>query len=410
MTTCGLCRQERPLLESHLIPKFVFKWLKETGSAYMRNPSNPNVRLQDGIKERLLCLECEQKISLTEKWFAENIFYNFLAGTNFVFPYNEELGKFVVSILWRIAVVSEHSFSSAVLQQHLATASEEWRKYLDEKIHPTTYNEFHFLLLPDGWGGYQPHKYVSRYFNRDVDGHIIELEGECWVYVKFARFMFFGRIAGEIPSFRNTEVHLGHGSTLLGQYIDRSEITEYLLRRSEAIYKYARSAISKNQQNVIHDYLRRNIDRIQAIDLGKRLKEDSTAEIRNYEHDSSFRYVCDCCGKPMVEPEGYILRTFEILLSDKFFKYYFERNGLTTSKEHLEFRQHHFIHLAEQTTPWMICDECIPMFDVNLKDAKRFAEEWINSKGAFIVPKSDNFRNHLTDEQLQVIVYNVVTV
>lgn len=378
----------------------------------MRNPTNPNVRLQDGIKEKLLCFKCEQKFSQPEKWFVENIFHPFLAETNFIFPYNEEFGRFVVSLLWRMALVSKDNLdeSPAVLQQHLAEATEEWRIYLDKGIKPSVYNQFHFILLPDGWGGVQPHKYVTRYFNRDVDGHIIEQDGECWVYLKFARFMFFGRIAGDIPSFRNTEVHLGHGSTLLGQYIVRPEITDYLIWRSEAIYEHAKKVISPKQNDVIEEYFKSNLERIQGIDLGKRLMEDSTAEIKNYGYDTSFRYVCDCCGSPIVEPQGYLLRTFEIILSKKFFKYYFERNGLGISKEDLELRQHHFMHLAEQSSPWMICDVCIPMFDVNLKKAKAFTEEWIKSKGEFIPPKSENFRDHLTSEQIKVIAYNLVTV
>jgi hypothetical protein len=138
--------------------------------------------------------------------------------------------------------------------------------------------------------------------------------------------------------------------------------------------------------------------------------EDRTAKIRNYVYDSSFRYVCDCCGAPLVEPEGYILRTFEILLSGKFFKYHFERIGLTTSEEHLELRRTQFINIAEQTSPWIICDECIPMFDVNLKEAKQFTGEWIKSKGEVVIPKSDTFRKYLTSKQMESIAYNVVTV
>lgn len=412
MIICGLCKKEKPVLDSHIVPKFVFKWLKETGSEYMRNPSKPNIRLQDGIKEKLLCFECEQKISLLEKWFSENIFRNYLAGTHFLFAHGEELGKFVISILWRIAIVSKDNLveSEVSLQQHLAAASEEWRKYLDEGVKPAIYNEFHLLLLPDGWGGLQPNKYVTRYFNRDIDGHIIDLDGECWVYLKFARFMFFARIAGDKPTFRNTKVVLDHGSTLLGQQIIRPELTDYLVWRAEAIYKHVHGAISEKQHKVIQEYFYRNFEKIQKLDLGKRLKDDSTAEIHQFAHDLSFKYVCDCCGKQMGEPEGYILRTFEILLSAHFFRYYFERNGLTTSKEDLEIRQHHFFQLAEQDSPWMICDECIPMFDVNLDEVKKYAVDWIRSKGEYLPPKSVDFREHLSEKQKEEICRIIVTV
>jgi len=223
---CSLCLNEKKLLDSHIIPKFVFKWLKRTGSLYQRNPAKPNVRIQDGFKERLLCFECEQKLSLLEKWFAENIFNHFLSGTNNLFSYGDELGKFVVSLLWRIATVSKDNLEKkgSFLQEHLRLATEEWRKYLDIGIKPKAYDDLHLLLLPDeGWAGKQPNQFVSRYFSRDIDGHIITIGEECWVYTKFARFMFFGRIAGDKPTFRGAKVHLDYGTTLPVQFIDLPE-------------------------------------------------------------------------------------------------------------------------------------------------------------------------------------------
>jgi len=412
MTKCSLCLKEKTILESHIIPKFVFKWLKETGSSYLRNPSNPNIRLQDGIKEKLLCFECEQKLSVFEKWFAENIFNNYLAGKDFMFAYGEELGKFAVSLLWRIAIVSKDNLdkNENFLLEHLDLVTEAWRVYLDTGIKPSDNNEFHFFLLPDGWDGSQPNKYVSRYFARDTDGHIIKIEDECWVYVKFARFMFFGRVSGVKPTFRNTKLELGFGSTLLGQYIEYPALTEYLIGRAESIYEYAKDALSKKQQDVISEYFKNNFEKLKGLDLGKRLKDDSTAAIIHFDYDVDFKYVCDCCGKSMREPEGYVLRTFEILLSAEFFKYYFERSGLTNSKEDLDLRQQHFIHLAEQNSPWVICEECIIMFDVNLEETKKFAADWIQARGEYLPPKSDNFRQHLNQHQIEQIAYAIVTV
>lgn len=68
------------------------------------------------------------------------------------------------------------------------------------------------------------------------------------------------------------------------------------------------------------------------------------------------------------------------------------------------------MHLAGYASPWIICGDCIILFDVDLKAAKIFAEEWIKSTGEFIPSKSDNFRNHLTRERLEAIVYTIVTI
>lgn len=46
--TCALCRDNTELKESHIIPKFVGKWLKRTSATgYLRNIDNINKRQQD---------------------------------------------------------------------------------------------------------------------------------------------------------------------------------------------------------------------------------------------------------------------------------------------------------------------------------------------------------------------------
>ena len=98
---CNLCGNERELQNSHVIPKFVYKWMGKTGGKFFRTPSNPNIRQQDGIKQRLLCHECEQLFSINEKWFSENVFYPYLNNNHNVIQYNQELARFIISVLWR---------------------------------------------------------------------------------------------------------------------------------------------------------------------------------------------------------------------------------------------------------------------------------------------------------------------
>ena len=40
----------------------------------MRSLLSPNLRIQDGVKKKLLCGDCELLFSIYEKQFAENIF------------------------------------------------------------------------------------------------------------------------------------------------------------------------------------------------------------------------------------------------------------------------------------------------------------------------------------------------
>ena len=48
---CRLCEQESDLQESHIIPKFVCAYLKDTSpTGKIREANNVNKRKQDGIK------------------------------------------------------------------------------------------------------------------------------------------------------------------------------------------------------------------------------------------------------------------------------------------------------------------------------------------------------------------------
>jgi hypothetical protein len=58
---CALCKRDVPLVESHILPAFIFRWKKETSATgYLRNSQNPKKRVQDGLKVPLLCIDCER--------------------------------------------------------------------------------------------------------------------------------------------------------------------------------------------------------------------------------------------------------------------------------------------------------------------------------------------------------------
>jgi hypothetical protein len=129
--SCRLCGLSKPLQNSHIIPKFVFDWMKETGPRFLRRPEQPNVRYQDGQKETLLCWDCEQLFGLDEHRFAERVFRPFLANPNQEITYDEFLIRFSVSLSWRI-LVSE-ALSDRVhdgFENRLSEAELEWRNFL----------------------------------------------------------------------------------------------------------------------------------------------------------------------------------------------------------------------------------------------------------------------------------------
>jgi hypothetical protein len=110
--TCALCDVENVLLmESHSIPKFVYKWIKDTArTSYLRSNDDVNVRHQDGPKEYLLCGICEGNLALIEKDLAENLFKkvaNYRKQER-VIVIAEAMRTAVLSIFWRALLTTKH--------------------------------------------------------------------------------------------------------------------------------------------------------------------------------------------------------------------------------------------------------------------------------------------------------------
>lgn len=87
---CQLCGSESILQLSHILPAFVFRWMRETsGNGHLRFGEAPNLRVQDGLKRHWLCASCESLFARSETAFADQLFH----------PYSR-----IVSIhLWRMA-------------------------------------------------------------------------------------------------------------------------------------------------------------------------------------------------------------------------------------------------------------------------------------------------------------------
>ena len=106
ISECGLCGNQAELRDSHIIPAFVARWIKDTSAtALLRSFHQPNRRVQDFETKRLLCEECEHRFSVAEEKFARLVFYPYHDG-RVRFPYEDWLLYFAVSLAWRCSVTS----------------------------------------------------------------------------------------------------------------------------------------------------------------------------------------------------------------------------------------------------------------------------------------------------------------
>lgn len=119
---CALCNQLGELRKSHIIPEFMFKPMYDEKHRFIvlsTDKKEPNKFNQKGLRERLLCPDCETRLS---KWetYTRDLFYG---GGVPVTPIDTPSGRFLLmegidgtkfrlfqlSILWR-ASVSKLSF------------------------------------------------------------------------------------------------------------------------------------------------------------------------------------------------------------------------------------------------------------------------------------------------------------
>lgn len=101
MGKCALCRQDKELQLSHIVPHFVGRKLIKTSAGNIRNTNKPNQVAQDIERHYMLCHDCEEIFSRRETWFANHIFSSRQDNNEVVFDYDENLTFFIISLSWR---------------------------------------------------------------------------------------------------------------------------------------------------------------------------------------------------------------------------------------------------------------------------------------------------------------------
>ncbi|KKN05041.1 hypothetical protein LCGC14_1091280, partial [marine sediment metagenome] len=72
---CALCNESKELVESHVISKMFYRWIKKTTKTKVpRFRSMEGEISQDGYKIYLLCSDCEQEFSRYETYFSSVVY------------------------------------------------------------------------------------------------------------------------------------------------------------------------------------------------------------------------------------------------------------------------------------------------------------------------------------------------
>ena len=284
MTTgiCKLCGGNGELKESHIVPRFVYQWMRKTGGSYFRGSTEPSVRRQDGTKEHLLCGECEERFSSREAYFKRHVFDPYINHKATNIAYDSRLFYFNISIAWRVLI---HDFAHEEIDTHrfitrLREAEVEWRNYLLTEAIPPTYNETHLFLTDVMNGNTQPVRRMNLYFARAVDGTIASNTTSCSVYWKFARFLSFSAITPFDQSlWIGTRVDPSGGTLVVPQEMKDGILGEFMVDRARLAAKAATTPLTEKQKAFHDQRIKQNPSAFLGSDLGRVLSADAASPV-----------------------------------------------------------------------------------------------------------------------------------
>jgi hypothetical protein len=281
LAICALCEKDSELQLSHIIPKFVFSWHKKASSSMLRSGDEPNKRIQDGLKEHLLCYDCEQLFSSWEDKFAREIFRPLQDEDtgNTKIRYGEWALKFSASVSFR-ALYYLRNEGLDHFPQHLLKdvdlAIERWKAFLLQKApHPDRFEQH---LVPLDVIESHTHDslspFINRYITAAVDMDAVCSDSSAFVYVKLFKVLIFGHIKEDRKYWRNTIIHVKEG--VIGEkltYRLPDYVFDYINNKSNQLHAQGRH-LSENQKAKISESFEKNKDNVLNTPIGRGMLYD----------------------------------------------------------------------------------------------------------------------------------------
>ena len=278
---CALCLEEKELQLSHIVPKFVFSYVKRSAPSALRSYRTPNLRIQDGEKEYLLCRECEQLFSGWEKLFSELLFTPLHNPLPVTIPiiYRDWALKFAVSVSWRVlqhyAKKGLHHFSDEQKDQ-VNQALNTWRRFLiGDKKNPASFEQ-HLLPLDvieqHSSGNVSP--FLNRYLLRAIHTDVLATQTSALVYTKLCRVLIVGFIHEDNPfGWKGTKMHVNRGVISPRDYLVPAALFDYINDKASQAKK-ALDSLSPNQDQKVAKFIRENLDSIGDSEIFRAMSYD----------------------------------------------------------------------------------------------------------------------------------------
>lgn len=218
---CALCTQPKPLRQSHIVPEFMYQQMYDRKHRFLALgtiASDRAMRYQKGLREDLLCGQCEGLFSRFEGYAAQ-VFYGkgapstrvegsmlILQGLEY-----DKMKLFLLSLLWRFGVTKLRVFRGALLGAHTDTL-----RQMLLRQDPGDPLDYPCLLTAVMWQGKHIGDFIVPPCLAKMDGHHI------WSFVVAGIVMTFF-VSSHKPNDLPGEAFLTKGGSLV---VMRKEITE----------------------------------------------------------------------------------------------------------------------------------------------------------------------------------------
>jgi hypothetical protein len=279
LTACALCSTGAPLRQSHIIPEFVYDWLKRTAATgHIRSGHMVNRRVQDGPKPRLLCPACEGRLAGWEKAAAEQVFVPIAEAGRDRARYGPCFARFAVSVSWRIltcfSLVGTLAEWPERLRADAQAALHHWREFMfDRRENPGRFEQhaLRFDLLASTTFRDVPAN-LNFYLARTVDRDVAHDGRSAFVYAKMGPLVLFGVIAQAENVWKGTRVGMRHG-TVGGDVVMPLQLFRHMLDRARRLPELA-GGLSERQRAKVNAAFRADLDRARGSGTMRAVSQD----------------------------------------------------------------------------------------------------------------------------------------
>lgn len=285
--TCYLCGAIGSLCRSHIIPKFVGDWLRQTGvTGRLRLSKTPDRLVEDLPWRYLLCAACEGRFNRFETEVCEELFLPLHArGGQHRFRYGPSFVQFAVSVAWRVLILLQRegqlpAFDDAPLGS-VAAAETAWREYLlGARRTPAPHVVHAFAMdLPIDLDTRGRSPFWARWVLRTPSWGSRYQSGSGYILVKMARLLVLCTIVAgpERRQWRNTQLHVDGGAWGVDIYRVPGWVASYLDNGAAKLQQLV-EGLSEKQKQVTGDKLSELVlldaDRIAASDAFRAFEAD----------------------------------------------------------------------------------------------------------------------------------------